>query len=76
MIYISCGPVFALELFLPANARGLSCMHRMNEEQLDDELVPVVVRNSGQSPRLVQKKNRVTGICGNLRESAGINGNL
>ena len=58
---------------------GLSCMHRMNEEQLDDELVPVVVRNSGRSPRLVQghrngQKSAVMeseGICWNLRDSAG-----
>ena len=45
-------------------------MHRMNEEQLDDELVPVVLRNSGRSPRLVQGQRNLQKSAG--RESAGI----
>ena len=53
---------------------GLSCMHRMNEEQLDDELVPVVVRNSGRSPRLVQGHRNLQKSTG--RESEGIYQNL
>ena len=54
-------------------------MHRMNEEQLDDELVPVVLRNSGRSPRLVQGHRNLQNLQeGNLpksevqQESAGL----
>ena len=45
-------------------------MHRMNEEQLDDELVPVVLRNSGRSPRLVQGHRNLQNLQeGNLPKS-------